>query len=130
MQESNKTLVRRFYEEVFNQRRLEAFDDLADVRFASHISGNCSINLSIYKQALAASLAAMPDLNINIDDQIAEGDKVVTRWTAHGTPITHFAGIAPSGKAITVTAIHIHRIKDGKFVDHWEAINLHAITQS
>jgi steroid delta-isomerase-like uncharacterized protein len=130
MQESNKALVRRFYEKVFNQRHLEAFDDLADMGFVSNLSGNRTINLSIYKQALAASLAAMPDLKVVIDDQIAEADKVVTRWTAHGTPTTNFAGIAPSGKAITVTAIHIHRIKDGKLIEHWEAINLHAVVQS
>lgn len=130
MLESNKALVRRYYEEVFNQRRLETFDDLADAAFVSNISGNRSINLSIYKQALAASLTAIPDLKVNIEDQIAEGDKVVTRWTAHGTPITNFAGIAPSGKAITVTAIHIHRVHNGKLIEHWEAINLHAIVQS
>lgn len=130
MLESNKALVRRFYDEVFNQHRLEAFDDLADSGFVSNISGNRTINSSQYKQALAASLAAMPDLKVDIDDQIAEGDKVVTRWTARGTPNTNFAGVAPSGNAITVTAIHIHRVKNGKLVEHWEAINLHSVTQS
>jgi predicted ester cyclase len=126
MTEANKNLVRRYYEEVLNQRHIECLDELAAANFASYLSNGASIDLSIYRQAVMGSLAAMPDLHVVIDDQIAEGDKVVTRWTATGTPQVPFAGIQPGGKPIRITAIHIHRVEDGRLVEHWEAINLHA----
>jgi predicted ester cyclase len=127
MPEENKQLVRRYYEEVLNQRRLEVFDDLADPRFISHLGNGGIVDIGVYKQAIAASLAALPDLHVTIDDQIAEGDQVVTRWTATGTSQMEFAGIPPQGRPLTVTAIHIHRIQGGKLVEHWEAINLHSV---
>ena len=127
MSEENKRLVRRYYEEVLNQHRLEAFDELADPRFISHLANGGIVNIGVYKQAIAGSLAAMPDLHVTVDDQIAEDDKVVTRWTATGTSLVEFAGIKPQGQPLTVTAIHIHRIQAGKFIEHWEAINLHAV---
>jgi len=127
--EANKALVRRYFDEVLNQRRVQVFDDLADPNFVSYLASGDRVGLSIYKQAIAGSLTAMPDLQVTIQDQIAEGDKVVTRWTAKGTPQIEFAGIKPAGQAVTVTAIHIHRVQGHKLVEHWEAINLHSIKQ-
>jgi len=127
MSESNKSLVRRYYEQVLNQRQPQIFDELADPGFVSYLANGNSINIQVYKQAIAGSLAAMPDLQVTIEDQIAEGDKVVTRWRAKGTPQVEFAGIKPQGRPLTITAIHIHRVKDNKLIEHWEAINLHAV---
>ena len=127
MSESNKSLVRRYYEQVLNQRQPQVFDELADPSFVSYLANGNSINIQVYKQAIAGSLAAMPDLQVTIEDQIAEGDKVVTRWRAKGTPQVEFAGIKPQGRPLTITAIHIHRVKDNKLIEHWEAINLHAV---
>ena len=129
MSELNKALVRRYYDEVLNQRRLQVFDELASPNFVSYLTSGDYINLQVYKQAIAGSLAAMPDLQVSIQDQIAEGEKVVTRWMVKGTPQVEFAGIKPTGKAVTITAIHIHRVQDGKLVEHWEAINLHSVKQ-
>lgn len=125
----NKALVRRYYEEVLNQGQLQAFDDLADSSFLSYLPDGKSIGIEIYKQAIAGTLAAIADLRVTIEDQIAEGDKVVTRWKVTGTPQVEFAGIKPNGKPVTITAIHIHRIRSGKLMEHWEAINLHAVQQ-
>jgi steroid delta-isomerase-like uncharacterized protein len=63
---------------------------------------------------------AFPDFYSTIDDQIAEGDGVATRWTMHGTHEGEFRGIAPTGKQITVTAIGIFRFSDGKVVESWD----------
>lgn len=125
----NKVLVRRYYEEVLNQRRLQVFDDLADPSFVSYLADGSSLSSDIYKQVVAGTLTVIPDLNVTIEDQIAEEDKVVTRWKGTGTPQAEFAGIKPTGKPITVTAIHIHRLQNGKLVELWEAINLHAVKQ-
>jgi steroid delta-isomerase-like uncharacterized protein len=124
---SNKSLVRRYYEEVLNRRQPQVLDELADAGFVSYLANGEGIGLESYKAVIIETLAAMPDLNVTIEEQIAEDDKVVTRWTATGTPQLEFAGIKPTGKPITVTAIHIHRIQNGKLLEHWEAINLHAV---
>jgi predicted ester cyclase len=63
---------------------------------------------------------AFPNIHVTIEDQIAEGDKVVTRWTGHGTHQGELMGIPPTNKAVTVTGIAIDRIVAGKIVEHWE----------
>jgi predicted ester cyclase len=127
MSQTNKAVVRRYFEEVLNGRKLEVFDELADPSFTSYLANGQGIGIAIYKQAIAGTLAAMPDLHVVIEDQFADGDKVVTRWKATGTPQVAFAGAQPDGKPITVTAIHIHHLQNGKLIRHWEAINLHAV---
>src|SRR5687768_13615589 len=126
---NNKLLVRRYYEEVLNQGQLQVFDDLADLGFVSYLPDGKTIGLDIYKQTITGTLAAIADLNVTIEDQIAEDDKVMTRWKATGTPQVEFAGIKPNGRPVTITAIHIHRVQNGKLIEHWEAINLHAVKQ-
>jgi len=125
----NKSLVRRYYEEVLNGRQIQVLEGLADPGFVSYLSDGTGIGLEVYRQTVAGTLAVFPDLHVMIEDQVAEGDKVVTRWKARGTPQVEFAGIKPTGKPITVTAIHIHRLRNGKIVELWEAINLHAVQQ-
>lgn len=125
----NKVLVRRYYEEVLNERQLQVFDELADPTFISYLADGSGIGLDVYKQAIRGTLAAIADLHVSIEDQITENDKVVTRWKAKGTPQVEFAGIKPTGRTVTITAIHIHRVQDGKLMEHWEAINLHAVNQ-
>jgi steroid delta-isomerase-like uncharacterized protein len=68
---------------------------------------------------LVALRQAFPDLQIKIEDQIAERDKVVTRWTARGTHQGEFAGIPPTGKQVVMTGIDIDRIANGKLVECW-----------
>ena len=126
----NKSIVRRYYEEVLNKRQLQVFDELADPNFVSYLADGKGIGSEVYKQTITGTLAAIPDLIVTIEDQIAEDDKVMTRWKAEGTPRVEFAGIKPNGKSITVTAIHVHRLQNGKLLEHWEAINLHAIKQA
>ena len=70
-------------------------------------------------QYYATYRAAFPDTHLTIEDQIAEGDKVVTRWTATGTNQGTLMGIPPSGKRVTITGISITRIANGKAVEDW-----------
>jgi predicted ester cyclase len=128
--DNNKSLVRRYYEEILNGRQIQVVDDLIDPGFVNYLSDGNRIDLEIYKQALRTTLSVLLDLHVTIEDQIAEGDKVVTRLKATGTPQTDYAGIKPTGKPITVTAIHIHRVQNGKLMELWEAINLHAVGQN
>jgi len=70
-------------------------------------------------------LAAFPDLHFTFEDLIAEGDKVVVRWTSRGTQQGELMGIPPTGKQFSATGIEIYRLEGGKIVEHWlESDNL------
>jgi steroid delta-isomerase-like uncharacterized protein len=71
------------------------------------------------KQWNALIREAVPDYNVTVDDQIAENDKVVTRWTARGTHKGKFQGIAPTGRQVSVTGMTISRFVDGKIAESW-----------
>jgi predicted ester cyclase len=127
MSEANKTLVARYYKEILEQGKLELIGEIFDPDFHSHLSNGTDLALESYTGFIGASFSALSDIEITIHDQIAESDKVATRWTAKGKLAKPFAGISEVGKTVEVSAIHIHGISKGKIVDHWEAINLHAI---
>ena len=79
-----------------------------------------SHGLEEYKQRVSSVRNAFPDIHFTVDDVIAEGDKVVHRWTLVATHKKEFRGIQPTGKKVTIWAIGIERIVDGKFVETWE----------
>lgn len=122
--EANKALVRQYYEEVLEQRDLTVLDALLAATFVSYPPTGPPVSRAQYVQAVQHTHAAFPDFHITIHDQIAEADKVVTRWSARGTQLDSFAGMAATGKVVRLTAIHIHRIAAGQLVEHWEQIDL------
>jgi len=71
------------------------------------------------KQFISIYRTAYPDTHFTVEDQVAEGDKVATRWTATGTHRGELMGIAPTGKRVTVTGIAITRVTNGKIVETW-----------
>ena len=125
--EANKALVRRHYEEVLTGRKLDVVDEL----YAASISlGNgAAMDREQFKAVAGMMHAAFPDVTVTIQDQIAEGDKVVTRWTAQATHQGNFMSIPPTGKQVTVTAIHIHQIVNGKIAALWEEFDMAGLMQ-
>jgi predicted ester cyclase len=81
------------------------------------------------RQMLDMFYKAFPDLHHTFEDQIAEGDKVVTRVTFHGTHQGTFQGIPATGKKIAVEATLVDRIVDGKFVEHWSNMDSMGLMQ-
>ena len=77
-----------------------------------------------FKPMASASTIAFPDLKVTVDTQVAEGDYVVTRWSATGTHLGPFLGNPPTGKAAKVKAIHVHQIEAGRICHLWEEIDL------
>ncbi len=119
--EENKALTRRLIEEAFNKRNLGMIDEFASPNAVDHAAPpGTPPGPEGFKQMPGMFLNAFPDLNITIEDMIAEGDKVVGRFAFRGTHRGEFMGIAPTGKQVNVTGIEINRIVDGKFVEHWE----------
>ncbi len=118
--EENKAIVRRYYEEVWNQGNLAAVDELYTPTF---ILNGQTIDCDQQKQIIAGTRAAIPNSTLTCEDMIAEGDKVASRWMARGTHqgewLTSIGNIPPTGKQVTVTGISIHRIEDGRIVEDW-----------
>jgi len=122
MSEQNKALFKRTIEEVLNQRKLEVIGEVYAANFVLHDPSALGGKISgpqHYKRFAEIYLAAFPDLHFTINDQIADGDKVVTRWTATGTHRGALMSVAPTGNRVTMTGISISRVQNGKLVEGW-----------
>jgi steroid delta-isomerase-like uncharacterized protein len=118
--EANKASARRFVDEVVNRGNLALIDELLAPDLVDHAaSPGVPPNREGAKTFFAMLRGAFPDLHVTIDDQIAEGDRVVLRTTTHGTMKGEFAGMPPSGKSATWATVHILRFANGKTVEHW-----------
>ena len=122
LSDTNKTVSRRFLEEVWNKRNMAVLNEIIA---NDHVNSGPGTLPGLptgpegSKQFVQVYLNAFPDVHFTIDDQIAEGDKVVTRWTASGTHKGELAGIPATGKSSTVTGINVERIMNGKIVESW-----------
>ena len=120
--EANKAVSRRFLEEVFSQGKMAVADQIIA---PDHVNGGPGALPGLppgpegSKQLVMVYRNAFPDVHFTIDEQIAEGDKVMTRWTAHGTHKGELAGIPATGKSSTVTGLVVDRIVNGKIVESW-----------
>jgi predicted ester cyclase len=99
-------VVRRLWEEVWNRADLAVADQIFDEAYAVHEKGFVPL-----------ILAAFPDSRVTVDDLIAEGDKVVTRFTWRGTHRGEFMGVPPTGRRVAVGGIWIHRLEGGQIVE-------------
>ena len=128
--EKNKAMVRRFWEEVFNGRKLSLIDEIFTADWVYHGVGG----LKVYgqeglKQFLTEYYNAFPDMQVKVENLIAEGDKVVSHVTSRGTHKGELMGIAPTGKQVTVPVICISRFVDDKIGENWEIIDLFGMLQ-
>ena len=119
--ERNRNLVCRWLVEVFTRPDLDRVDELFTSNYALH---DPSFPHDVHgpeglKRYVSAYRAAFPDLRITVEDQLAEDDKVVTRWTLRGTHSGEYLGLAPTGDAVTVSGIEFDRIVGGRIDEAW-----------
>jgi steroid delta-isomerase-like uncharacterized protein len=120
LQEQNKAIARRFYEEALNGKNLDIIAELFAANYQAHPPGAPEpLSREAFKQFISLFHAGFPDFHLTFEDEIAEGDKVVLLITAHGTHQGEFLGIPPTGKPATWTGISISRLADGKIVEQW-----------
>jgi steroid delta-isomerase-like uncharacterized protein len=121
MSEENKRIDRRLIEEVWNRGNFSIVDEVVASDYLGHSStpADETHGREGYKRFYATLREAFPDFRVTVEDQIAEGDKVVTRWTARGTHQGEFQGMSPTGKHGAITGITIDRIANGKVVECW-----------
>ena len=118
-EEESKALALRAFEEIWNQGKLEVIDEIYAADFVHHSPGSPDLDPEGLKQFVTMYRSAFPDIQFTIEDQIAEGDKVVTRWSTAATHKGELMGIQPTGLAAPGTGISIGRYADGKCVESW-----------
>ena len=119
MVEQNARVVRRFFDELWTQGRLEVADELMAPEHTHHLSGDDLGGPAEVKELVVFLRGAFPDLRLVIEDEVVAGDKVVVRWTAVGTHLGEFDGIAPTGRVVTWTGIDVVRLHDHRIVELW-----------
>ena len=125
-QETNKELTSRFLEGVFNQHDLSVFDELIAVDFVEHeevpVPG-ITPDKAGSRQGFALMFEAFPDMHIEVENMVANGDRVAIRSTFTGTHQGEMMGIPATGKQVRVGAMDIVRLRDGKTTDHWGVLD-------
>ncbi len=121
MSEENKAIVRRQEEELFTQGNLDAADEIYAPNYVGHDPSNPEDirGLEAAKQAAADYRKAFPDVQVTIEELIAEGDKVAARVRFRGTHQGELEVIAPTGRQVESTGIIISRIEGGKIAEDW-----------
>jgi steroid delta-isomerase-like uncharacterized protein len=123
--EENKALVRRWFDEVFNRQDLAVMDEIVAEDIVNH-AGRDLVTMAGregYRTLLRQLFIGFPDWHFEVEDVIAEGDRVVVRTTMRGTHQGVFRGVAATGRRVTWEHIHIFRVIDGKLAEHWACRN-------
>ena len=120
--DANRELIRRYFA-LWNDPDLSRLDELAEIvapNIVDHAAGpDEQTGLAGLRDTFTRWRTAFPDFVATIEDQIAENDKVVTRWTLRGTHLGAYDGIPASGRPIVMPAVSIDRIANGRITDEW-----------
>jgi steroid delta-isomerase-like uncharacterized protein len=129
MSEHNKAIVRRLVEELWNKGNLSVADELFAPNYEHHDASTLDFGRGPESEKKRATLyrTAFPDIRLTIEDIIAEGETVMTRWSCRGTHKGDLSGIAPTGKQINISGVTIARLANGKLAEgwvNWDALGL------
>lgn len=114
-----KAIARRFIDEVFVEGRTEAVDELLADDFVGHTWPSTGHPKDDLKAAIERTSKGLSDARFDIEDMIAEGDRVAVRLTASATQTGELMGMPASGKRYSIGEIHIFRIRGGQVIEHW-----------
>ena len=130
-QEENKAVVRRQLDELFNKGNLDLAEELLAPDFVEHDPAMPEDlhGIEAFKQYVGGYRSAFPDIHIEVEDQVAEGDRVATRWTGTGTHEGELMGIAPTGNRAEVAGMNISRIEGGKIAESWSNYDVMGMMQ-
>ena len=117
--EQNKA-AERFVLDEMNKGNLAVIDEIFAPEYVYHMAGLPPQGRNAFKEFMKMLYTAIPDLHMDVEDMIAEGDKVVTRWTTSGTHKGEFMGIPATGKRFEFAGVLIARFMDGKEVEAFE----------
>lgn len=124
MSEDNKAVVRRWFEEVWNQGREATIDELFPVEGVAHGLGDSESDVrgpEEFKPFAANIRGSIPNTQIRVEDILSEGDRVAVRVTLQGTHTGQGLGVPPTGRSVSVQGIIILRMVDGQIVEAWNS---------
>lgn len=121
--EGNKVVTRQFYDEVLNAGDMSTLEDIAvdDYQENDPLPGQTTGRRGLEQRVTMLRTALTP--HFTIEDMVAEGDRVVVRWTHSGTHVADFLGIPATGRHFTIAGIDIHRLQDGRLAEHWHVVD-------
>lgn len=123
--EQNKTTIRRFWEEVFNARNLDAIDSLFTTDCLHHgLDGQEMQGKENLRRSLNLYFKAFPDIHASVEDIFAEGDQVVSRATCRGTHQGELMGVGPTGKQVSITILCVSRFVGERIAEDWGMLQL------
>jgi steroid delta-isomerase-like uncharacterized protein len=128
--EQLKSTVRRFIDQGFNRQDMAEVERYFSPQLVDHaLPPGMPGGLEGRKLLAQAFFAAFPDIHVHIDDLLAENDRTVLRWSAHGTHKGELMGIPATGKQVTITGIAVDRFENGQSVEHWEIFDQMGLMQ-
>ena len=131
MSEQNRTLAKRWFEEVWNQRNVATVHELlTDCSACRSETGELKGAQAFLTQGYEPFIAAFPDLTIDVEGTVAEGDEVVVRWKATGTHHGPMGPLPPTGRRIEFRGMTWARIQDGKLFEGRDCWNMGALFQA
>jgi len=123
---TNKELVRQFYKDVYVDWNMSRADEVVSPQFTSHDwPEGGPTGPQAFRHYYSAFRSAVPDARYEVDDLIAEGNRVVVRWRMLGTHKGAFRGIAPTGRPIVLKGIAIYRVEGGQLMERWVVSDLY-----
>jgi steroid delta-isomerase-like uncharacterized protein len=130
MSEENKALERRMYEEIFNKKNTAAIEQFYAADWVCHPSPpGMPSGLDGMKQWHTLMNKAFPDMQVKLEDIVAEGDKMACLWTATATHKGEFMSMPPTNKQVTITGLHIDRVTGGKIAETWNYSDMMGVMQ-
>ena len=119
MNANGKTISRRFFEEILSRGNVELVEQLFTGDYNAHTPIDVFEGLEGAKQFVTVLREAFPDLEVKVEEQVAEGDKVANLWRARGTHRGNFGGIPATGRKMDTNGMTMFRVADGKVLESW-----------
>ena len=123
-EEDNKALVRRFIDEAFVKGRPDDLHEIVSERFTPRTWPSVEPGIQSLMQTVTRMASGLSDVHFDVEDMIAEGDRVAVRVTAHAVHRGDFMGMPAAGKGYSIAEQHIFRIEDGKIAEHWHVADM------
>ncbi len=125
-----REIGRRWFEEVWNQRRDESIDELMADESIGHVEGGEVRGREGFRQMRSVFLNALPDVRMEIEDILAEGNRAAVRWRVVGTHTGEGLGVSPTNRTIDMRGTSWLVVRDGKLIEGWDTWNLGGLLSS
>jgi len=117
--EQNKAVARRYFEELWTQNDLAVIDEIIAPDVVGHVAGQTFRSADTLRQRAKNLRAIYSDVRFTVEDQMAEGDKAMVRWTFRGRHTGETMGASPTGKEVVATGMNLFRLAGGKIEEIW-----------